>query len=131
MQWIAPSAKDMAHGHTREEAARAIQAALQLALETYADRAKLIRTIPPVKRRQLASVNKVTTTHELAAWAESQLPANAAKARARKKISQQPTQTMGEALDLLEAEFGRVKTAVTAGELETSRRLHAARKAHG
>jgi hypothetical protein len=35
---------------------------------------------------------------------------------------------MGDALDLLEAEFGGGKTAVTAEELETSRQLHARRK---
>lgn len=40
----------------------------------------------------------------------------------------EPAETMGAALDSLEAEFGRGKTAVTAEELETSRRLHAARK---
>jgi hypothetical protein len=36
---------------------------------------------------------------------------------------------MGEALELLEAEFGNGKTTVTDEELETSRRLHARRKA--
>jgi hypothetical protein len=36
---------------------------------------------------------------------------------------------MGEALHHLEAEFGGGKTAVTAEELETSRKLHAQRKA--
>jgi predicted CopG family antitoxin len=41
----------------------------------------------------------------------------------------EPAETMGEALALLEVEFGHGKTAVTAEELETSRRLHAARKA--
>lgn len=41
---------------------------------------------------------------------------------------EEPAATMGEALASLEAEFGRGKTAVTAEELETSRRLHAARK---
>jgi predicted CopG family antitoxin len=40
----------------------------------------------------------------------------------------EPAETMGEALDLLEAEFGHGKTAVTAEELETSRLLHARRK---
>ena len=40
----------------------------------------------------------------------------------------EPAETMGEALESLETEFGRGKTAVTAEELETSRRLHAARK---
>ena len=43
----------------------------------------------------------------------------------------EPADTMGEALDLLESEFGHGKTAVTAEELETSRKLHAARKAKG
>jgi len=41
---------------------------------------------------------------------------------------EEPAETMGEALDSLEAEFGRGKTGVTPEELETSRRLHAARK---
>ena len=36
--------------------------------------------------------------------------------------------TMGEALDLLQAEFGHGKTVVTWEELETSRQLHARRK---
>ncbi|MGH7959323.1 MAG: antitoxin VapB family protein [Opitutaceae bacterium] len=40
----------------------------------------------------------------------------------------EPAETMGEALDLLEAVFGHGKTAVTAEELETSRQLHARRK---
>jgi hypothetical protein len=40
----------------------------------------------------------------------------------------EPADTMGEALDLLESEFGRGKTTVTAEELETSRKLHAQRK---
>lgn len=40
----------------------------------------------------------------------------------------EPAETMGEALDVLEAEFGHGKTAVTAEELETSRQLHARRK---
>ena len=40
----------------------------------------------------------------------------------------EPADTMGEALELLETEFGRGKTAVTADELETSRKLHALRK---
>jgi len=35
---------------------------------------------------------------------------------------------MGEALDLLESEFGHGKTTVTDEELETSRKLHAQRK---
>lgn len=43
----------------------------------------------------------------------------------------EPAETMGEALSLLEAEFGGGKTAVTAEELETSRQLHARRKAAG
>lgn len=42
----------------------------------------------------------------------------------------EPAETMGEALDLLESEFGRGKTTVTAEELETSRKLHARRKVH-
>lgn len=41
----------------------------------------------------------------------------------------EPADTMGEALDILESEFGRGKTTVTAEELETSRKLHAERKA--
>lgn len=41
----------------------------------------------------------------------------------------EPAATMGEALHHLEAEFGGGKTAVTAEELETSRKLHAQRKA--
>lgn len=41
----------------------------------------------------------------------------------------EPAETMGEALDLLEAEFGGGKTAITAEELETSRQMHARRKA--
>jgi predicted CopG family antitoxin len=41
----------------------------------------------------------------------------------------EPAETMGEALELLEAEFGNGKTTVTDEELETSRRLHAQRKA--
>jgi predicted CopG family antitoxin len=41
----------------------------------------------------------------------------------------EPAETMGEALDLLESEFGRGKSTVTAEELETSRELHARRKA--
>jgi predicted CopG family antitoxin len=40
----------------------------------------------------------------------------------------EPADTMGEALDLLESEFGHGKTTVTTEELETSRRLHAQRK---
>ena len=40
----------------------------------------------------------------------------------------EPAETMGEALELLEAEFGNGKTTVTGEELETSRRLHAQRK---
>jgi hypothetical protein len=39
-----------------------------------------------------------------------------------------PAETMGEALDHLETEFGGGKTAITAEELETSRKLHAQRK---
>lgn len=41
----------------------------------------------------------------------------------------EPAETMGEALESLETEFGHGKTAVTAEELETSRRMHASRKA--
>lgn len=41
----------------------------------------------------------------------------------------EPAETMGEALDSLEEEFGGGKSAVSDEELETSRRLHAARKA--
>lgn len=37
----------------------------------------------------------------------------------------EPAETMGQALDLLESEFGHGKTTVTAEELETSRKLHA------
>ncbi|MGH7958904.1 MAG: antitoxin VapB family protein, partial [Opitutaceae bacterium] len=40
----------------------------------------------------------------------------------------EPAETMGEALDLLESELGRGKATVTAEELETSRTLHARRK---
>ena len=40
----------------------------------------------------------------------------------------EPADTLGEALELLETEFGRGRTAVTADELETSRKLHALRK---
>ena len=40
----------------------------------------------------------------------------------------EPADTTREALDLLESEFGRGKTSVTAEELETSRKLHAQRK---
>lgn len=40
----------------------------------------------------------------------------------------EPAETMGEALESLEAEFGHGKTTVTAEELETSRQLHARRK---
>jgi predicted CopG family antitoxin len=47
----------------------------------------------------------------------------------RRAVWDEPADTMGEALDLLEAEFGHGKTAVTAEELETSRTLHARRKA--
>ncbi|MBE7537066.1 MAG: hypothetical protein HS122_01465 [Opitutaceae bacterium] len=39
----------------------------------------------------------------------------------------EPAETMGEALDLLKAEFGGGNTTITAGELENSRRLHARR----
>ena len=42
----------------------------------------------------------------------------------------EPADTMGEALDLLESEFGRGRTSVTAEELDTSRKLHALRKTH-
>jgi hypothetical protein len=41
----------------------------------------------------------------------------------------EPTETTGEAPDLLETEFGNGRTTVTDEELETSRRLHAHRKA--
>lgn len=41
----------------------------------------------------------------------------------------EPAETMGEALGLLESEFGHGKTSVTAEELETSRKLHAERRA--
>jgi predicted CopG family antitoxin len=47
----------------------------------------------------------------------------------RRATWDEPADTMGEALDLLEAEFGSGKTAVTAEELETSRKLHSSRKA--
>lgn len=47
----------------------------------------------------------------------------------RRATWEEPAETMGEALDLLEAEFGRGKTSVTTEELETSKRLHAQRKA--
>jgi hypothetical protein len=47
----------------------------------------------------------------------------------RRAVWDEPADTMGEALDLLEAEFGHGKTAVTDEELETSRALHARRKA--
>lgn len=46
----------------------------------------------------------------------------------RRAAWEEPSDTMGDALDSLELEFGRGKTAVTAEELETSRRLHSARK---
>ena len=46
----------------------------------------------------------------------------------RRAVWEEPADTMGEALDLLEAEFGHGRTAVTAEELETSRLLHARRK---
>jgi predicted CopG family antitoxin len=46
----------------------------------------------------------------------------------RRAVWDEPADTMGEALDLLEAEFGHGKTSVTADELETSRVLHARRK---
>ena len=41
----------------------------------------------------------------------------------------EPAETMGQALDLLESEFGHGKTTVTAEELDTSRKLHAESKA--
>ena len=47
----------------------------------------------------------------------------------RRATWDEPADTMGEALDLLEAEFGHGKTSVTAEELETSRKLHARRRA--
>ena len=47
----------------------------------------------------------------------------------RRATWDEPADTLGEALDLLESEFGRGKTSVTAVELETSRKLHAQRKA--
>jgi hypothetical protein len=40
----------------------------------------------------------------------------------------EPADTMGEALDRLESEFGKDGIAVTDEELETSRKLHALRK---
>jgi hypothetical protein len=40
----------------------------------------------------------------------------------------EPADTMGEALDRLESEFGKGGIAVTDEELETSRKLHALRK---
>jgi hypothetical protein len=46
----------------------------------------------------------------------------------RRDSRSKPAETMGKALDLLEAEFGGGKTAVTAKELETSRQLHAQQK---
>ena len=46
----------------------------------------------------------------------------------RRAVWDEPADTMGEALDLLESEFGHGKTAVTAEELETSRALHTRRK---
>jgi predicted CopG family antitoxin len=46
----------------------------------------------------------------------------------RRASWEEPADTMGEALDLLESEFGRGKTTVTAEELETSRKLHSQRK---
>jgi len=46
----------------------------------------------------------------------------------RRASWEEPAETMGEALESLAAEFGAGKTAVTAEELETSRRLHARRK---
>ena len=46
----------------------------------------------------------------------------------RRAAWEETSETMGEALDSLEAEYGRGKTGVSADELETSRRLHAARK---
>jgi hypothetical protein len=39
----------------------------------------------------------------------------------------EPAEMMGDALALLQAEFGHGETAVSAEELETSRRLHARR----
>jgi hypothetical protein len=41
----------------------------------------------------------------------------------------EPSETMGDALASLQAEFGNGKTAVTPEELETSRQMHASRKA--
>ncbi len=46
----------------------------------------------------------------------------------RRATWDEPAETMGEALDLLEAEFGGGKTSVTAKELGTSRKLHAQEK---
>ncbi len=46
----------------------------------------------------------------------------------RRAVWDEPADTMGEALDLLESEFGHGKTAVPAEELETSRALHTRRK---
>ena len=47
----------------------------------------------------------------------------------RRAAWDEPAETLGEALDLLEAEFGAGRTAVTPEELETSRKLHARRRA--
>jgi predicted CopG family antitoxin len=49
----------------------------------------------------------------------------------RRAVWDEPAETMGEALELLEAEFGQGKTAVSAEELETSRKLHTRRKGQG
>ena len=46
----------------------------------------------------------------------------------RRATWDEPAETMGEALQLLESEFGGGKSTVTAEELETSRKLHAARR---
>jgi predicted CopG family antitoxin len=46
----------------------------------------------------------------------------------RRATWDEPAETMGEALRLLESEFGGGKSNVSAEELETSRKLHAARR---
>jgi predicted CopG family antitoxin len=45
----------------------------------------------------------------------------------RRATWDEPAETMGDALNLLESEFGGGKSTVSAEELETSRKLHAAR----
>jgi hypothetical protein len=46
----------------------------------------------------------------------------------RRASWEEPAETMGAALESLLSEFGHGRTAVTAEELEMSRRLHAERK---